>query len=522
MHMIALLVCMFAGLAPALSAQEIKIRVVGEGTVEAAPAAEPAARGIEAPAPQARGSEAMDEARRLVEDQAQLMAALMAEGDLTQEEVDRLIQQARQRLDRDLAKLEKRERENACEPDARDKAEDSHDIKKDRYRVSLRALERDLVYRIARLRKPGGDKFERPLDNLQDKIRDTYADLQDKIVDGPAKSWPATLELARKFHADFLTQIEKWGKEIGIDADVPNVDQLLKKMGDELVARARRLRTLGGRKYGDNFDSIIDRVRDRISDLREKLEDTPLRGWHAVLDEGEKFAAGIAAELDKWARQVGADEAMPSPGERLNALSQDLLDRISVLRKTGGEKFEDSMDALEDKVRDTFADLKEKVLNQAKEHWPRTLEDAAKHHREISEQIETWRLKIAGGARTGGAESGEPVPSRGNIEYPEKDVSLPAGVHADIVGGIRIARVQPILRKQLGLENGLEVKEITDADGALAKLGIEVYDIILEAEGVKVDTRSGMREVLDGVKSGEEFSVVIMRAGKKETLTGKK
>jgi hypothetical protein len=464
----------------------------------------------------------MDEAMRLIQEAAATEAMLMADGDLTAEEQAKLVQKARERLDRDMAKLERREKENATEPDAKDKAEEAHDIKKDRYRASIRTLERDLGYRISRLRKPGGDKYEANLDNLIDKVRDTFADLQDKVDDGAAATWPGTLDVARKFYNDYLNQIEKWGKEIGIDVETPNADQRLKQISEELIARAKRLRKVGGNKYEDHFDSIIDRVQATYEELREKLEDMPPKGWADVLATGEKFAAQYAAELDKWAKQVGADDALPSPGERLNAMSRDLLDRIGEFRKKSGDKFEDNLDNIEDKVRDTFADLKEKVLNQSKELWPRTLEDAAKFHREFGEQIETWRIKIEGGARTGGTSGGEPVPSAGNVKSPEVDLVLPDGTHADLVEGIRVARVQPLVRKQLGLENGLEVKEITNADAALARLGIEVYDIILEAKDTKVDTRGGLREIMTGVKAGEEYSVVILRNGKKQTLTGKK
>jgi hypothetical protein len=459
----------------------------------------------------------------MIEDQARLEGMLMADGDLSDAERGRLVKEARERLDRDLAKLEKRERDNAVEKNPKDKAEEAHDIKKDRYRASVRALERDLLYRISALRKPGGRQFERNLDDLTDKIKDTYADLQDKLDDEPAATWSNTLEVARKYYDTYLAQVDKWSKEIGVDAAVPNADQRLREMTEELVLRAKRLRQIGGKKYEDELDATIDKIKDQFADLREKLEKTPPKGWAEILAAGEKLHKQFSADLDKWARQMGADEALPSPSEQLARLSRDLLDRISALRKQGGDRHEDALDSLEDKVRDTFADLKEKVLNQSREQWPRTLEDAARFHREFSEQIELWRLKITAGDRPiERPNTPEPVPSVGKGEYPEKDLPLPDGGHMDIVDGVRVARVGPLVRKQLGLENGLEVKEIADADAALARLGLEVYDIILEANGVKVDTRNGLREAMNGVKKGAEFSVVILRDGKRQTLTGKR
>lgn len=524
----AMVIGVVAGFLPVqdscLSAQDIKIRVEGKGKVEVAPPATPAAREIEAPLPDFDGdSAAMDEARRMIEAEARGEGLKFGDGDLSKEDQARLVQEARERLERDMQRLEKREADNAREPDPEDKSEEAQDIKKDRYRASVRALERDLLYRIDRLQKPGGEKFEANLEDLVDKIKDTYSDLQDKLDDDPPATWSTTLEVARKFHNDYLQQVDKWGKEIGIDSTVPNADQRLKEMNEELIVRAKRLRKLGGEKYEDELDGTIDKIRDTFTELREKLEDTPPKGWAEVLATGEKFYMQFSADLDKWSKSIGGDESMPSPSEKLNEFSRDLLERIGSLRKEGGDEYEDELDGLEDKVRDTFAELKEKVLNQSKEHWPRALEDAAKFHREFSDQVELWRIKITGKNKPiERRETPEPVPSVGKPHYPEKDLPLPDGGHVDIVDGVRVARVGPLVRKQLALDNGLEVKEITDPDGALARLGIEVYDIIVEAKGSKVDTRNGLREVMDGIKRGEEVTVVILRDGKKQTLTGKK
>ncbi|MBX3473359.1 MAG: PDZ domain-containing protein [Planctomycetes bacterium] len=524
----AMIVGVVAGFLPVqsgfLNAQDIQVRVAGSGKVEVAPAVAPAPREIDAPFPDFDGdSTAMDEARRAIEGQARREAMLLADGDLNQDETNRLVKEARERLDRDLAKLEKRERDNARESNAKDRAEEANDIKKDRYRASVRALERDLLYRIGALRKPGGNKFEANLDNLQDKIKDTFADLQDKLDDDPPATYSTTLDVARKFYNGYLDQIDKWSKEIGVDASVPDADKRLKELTDDLVNRAKRLRKMGGNKYEDELDSTIDKVKDTFADLREKLGKTPPKGWADIVAAGEKFHAQFSADLDKWAKKLGADESLPSPTERLNQLSRDLLERIGTLRKAGGDKHEDALDGLEDKVRDTFADLKEKVLNQSKEHWARTLEDAARFHREYSEQIDLWTMKIrAGDKPVDRPRDPEPVPSVGKPSYPEKDLPLPESGSVDIVDGVRVARVGPLVRKQLGLENGLEVKEITDADGSLARLGLEVYDIIVEAKDVKVDTRSGLREVMDSIKRGQEYSIVILRDGKRQTLTGKR
>jgi S1-C subfamily serine protease len=92
----------------------------------------------------------------------------------------------------------------------------------------------------------------------------------------------------------------------------------------------------------------------------------------------------------------------------------------------------------------------------------------------------------------------------------------------DIVDGVRVARLMPMPKKQLGLSNGLSVNEITDAEGALARAGLEVYDIIIKVNGTEVDSRTGLREELDKVAKDSEYELLIMRDGKEKTLKAKK
>jgi hypothetical protein len=108
--------------------------------------------------PKAEGDE--DAIKGFIKDIEKARNVNFADGDLTGDEIKSLEAKAREKLERDMAKLQERERENAYEPDAGDKAEESLDIKKDRYRASMRALERDLLCQIDLLREPGGDDFE--------------------------------------------------------------------------------------------------------------------------------------------------------------------------------------------------------------------------------------------------------------------------------------------------------------------------------------------------------------------------
>ena len=90
------------------------------------------------------------------------------------------------------------------------------------------------------------------------------------------------------------------------------------------------------------------------------------------------------------------------------------------------------------------------------------------------------------------------------------------------MGGVRVARLTPLVRKQLNLDNGLSVNEIVNADGILAESGLEVYDIILEINGEKVDTRTALGDAVASLKKGEDLKLTIMRDGKKETLKVKR
>jgi hypothetical protein len=466
-----------------------------------------------------------DEAiRSFVRDIERLRNATFADGDLTQEEIDALQEKARERLAKDLEKFQDRERKLERETNPKARAKISREITFDRYRASLRALERDLLYTLARLRKPGGDKFERNLDNLQDNIKDTFADLHDDVDDGSPETWPATLETARKFHAQFHKDLEGWAEKIGVNADVPDAREYIVNTKKALRERMRRLKKLGGPKYYEPLEGIEDRILDTYEKLEERLEKTPPAGWAAIVKEGEKFEKIYAGELDAWATEIGGDEALPGPAERLDELKKDLRDRIADLRRIGGDEYEKVIDEIQEKVNDTFADLKDQVLQQSKDQWAATLETAAKFHRQYRDLIELWERKIVGAAE----KIERPLPdaplpdTRPRPEYAEKDIELPKGEHMDVVEGVRVARLMPLPKKQLKLEHGLSVNEITDADRALARAGLEVYDIILRVGDSNMDSRTDLRDAMGKFTKGDEFEVTVLRDGKEVTLKGRK
>lgn len=492
------------------------------GTVESHGEAKKAERGDTLARPETKGSPEAIEG--FIRDVGKTQAENFADGDLTQEEINALVQKAREKLEKDMAKLQERERENKAETDPEDRAEVAEEISLDRYRASMRALERDLLYSIERLRKPGGDQYEGELDNMQDKIKDTFADLSDQVEDGNKVTWGKTLDTARKFHTEFHSQIDKWAAKIGISPDVPNAKERIIDMKKALQVRVKRLRKLGGDSYEDPLDDIQDRINDTYENLEEKLEDATPAAWGGIVKDGDKFYTGYTAELDGWAKKIGGDEALPSPLERLSELKRDLKNQISDLRRISGDEYEDPIDEIAESIDDVFADLKDKLLDGPKEGSAGTLETAAKFHKQFSETIKMWERKIVGATEK--VERKLPVAPSTDTgprpDYPEKDVALPKGEQMDIIDGIRVGRLMPLPKKQLGLENGLSVNEIVDADGALARAGLEVYDIITKIDDAKVDTRTELRDRLNDVKRGSEYTIEIMRDGKTKTIKATK
>ena len=152
-----------------------------------------------------------------------------------------------------------------------------------------------------------------------------------------------------------------------------------------------------------------------------------------------------------------------------------------------------------------------------------TLETAAKYHKQFCDTIDMWQRKIVGATDKIDRKLPEvPAAKEDRPEYPEKDVPLAKGEQMDIIEGVRVARLMPMPKKQLGLENGLSVNEIVDADGALARAGLEVYDIIIKVNDKSVDTRTELRDQMNDVKRGSEYSIEVMRDGKIKTLKSSK
>lgn len=381
------------------------------------------------------GVENIELFRQGVERLKQGQNGLMADGDLGEGDTKRLSKEARERLERDMRRLEERDRENSKEKDAEEKAETNDGITQDRYLASLRALERTLLDRVSALKNGTNGETTKSLDDLAGKIKDTYADLRDKLLDEAKTTWSKTLETSRKFFDEYSAQLDGWAKKVGSDAQGPNPYDDMRDAERDLLKRVKALRKPGGDKYSDMLDEYEDKIKDTYADMFDKLKDDGTAAWRPMADMNKKFAAQMNADLDKLEKQITNSRDVARPEE-----PRDPVERPD------------------------------------------------------------WR----------------------DEKSPERDVKLPPGEQADVVGGVRVSRVTPLVRKQLGLENGLSVNEIVNADGILAESGLEVYDIILEINGEKVDTRTALRDAVAALKKDEDLKLTILRDGKKETLKVKR
>ena len=87
--------------------------------------------------------------------------------------------------------------------------------------------------------------------------------------------------------------------------------------------------------------------------------------------------------------------------------------------------------------------------------------------------------------------------------------------------GVECRPIDDALRHQLGLENGLVVKDVFDATPA-KEAGIENHDILLEADGVALKEVSDLVDLVQaaGVEDSK-VHVIVLRKGEKQTISMK-
>lgn len=478
--------------APAFAQDGIRIRT-NKGTVSDHGEAKPAE-----PSHAIAEGEIREDDDAILEALDQISIALLNDGSLTEEEREMLIERARLRLERESQRVDEQEA----------RAGQSEASRRDRYRISFRALERDLLYRIGELRRTGGERFEGRLDDMDDKARETFSRLHSKLAESTAEAWPQLLEDARKFHQGFRDDLERWGKEIGADEAIMDVPQRITDMKRQLRQRLRQVRRVGGNKIEDQLDELEERLLATYEGLEDRIRETAPASWGELLETAERYYHEYTAQLDLWAREAGLGEAGESPRGYIDELDADLQRRIAQLRRVATEETVHQIDSLEARLKRSFEEMRQRAEQAESRVWPEIRGAAQRHHEVMLDILRAMQRRIEGGAD--------------DRNSPDRDVELPPGEHMDVIEGVRVARLMPLPRRQLGLENGLSVNEIVDADKALARAGLEVYDIILEVNGTKVDSRMELRNAMNTMEADGEFKLAIMRSGKPLELKGRK
>ncbi len=95
--------------------------------------------------------------------------------------------------------------------------------------------------------------------------------------------------------------------------------------------------------------------------------------------------------------------------------------------------------------------------------------------------------------------------------------------HEPKKGGAAYLGVSPTeltddMREQLGIEHGVVVNDVVE-DGPAATAGMKKNDVILSIDGTDVEGIDDVRTIVSKHKPGEEVEIVVLRKGKKKTLS---
>ncbi|MCC6575375.1 MAG: PDZ domain-containing protein [Planctomycetes bacterium] len=285
---------------------------------------------------------------------------------------------------------------------------------------------------------------------------------------------------------------------------------------NELLAELERL------NRGDPVDPVTPRqpgvapVEGELpQDAVDRLSENARKRLDRVMEKLERRARDNNTQANEQTRNdENSDIARERYAASLKALERTLIDRIKPLRKAGGD--ETKLDDLQDRIRDDFAGLSDRIDDGDKKEQARALEGGRKLFDTYEEEIIGWEVKLGVDADT----PEKPVKPVEPIKPVEKDVRLPADEQADVVGGARVSRVGELLKAQLNITHGLSVGEIVSDQGAVAAAGVKVHDVILEISGEKTTSREGLRKALQALKSGDAFTLKILREGKEQELKG--
>jgi len=82
--------------------------------------------------------------------------------------------------------------------------------------------------------------------------------------------------------------------------------------------------------------------------------------------------------------------------------------------------------------------------------------------------------------------------------------------------GVQVAAVPDVAKKQLAIEDGLAVEDVTDGSPA-AKAEIKKYDILVHADDLPLKNTRDLVKAVDA-SQGKELTLTIVRDGKKQTV----
>jgi S1-C subfamily serine protease len=88
--------------------------------------------------------------------------------------------------------------------------------------------------------------------------------------------------------------------------------------------------------------------------------------------------------------------------------------------------------------------------------------------------------------------------------------------HLGIAGGSR--PLPPRLASKLGRRQGIEVVQVVDGSPA-ARGGLRAEDLIVDVDGVPVETVSDLQRLMDAEKIGQRLTLAVLRAGAERTVT---
>ena len=86
--------------------------------------------------------------------------------------------------------------------------------------------------------------------------------------------------------------------------------------------------------------------------------------------------------------------------------------------------------------------------------------------------------------------------------------------------GISVRTIDEALSKQLNMEQGLYVVEVTEFSSA-EKAGLKAGDIIVKADGNRITTFDEFKAVKNGKEEGDEISLEVIRNGESRTINVK-